>query len=289
MQPKYHQVPKPTNNTFSIRHDIVPSFGTIWHYHPEIELHYMIKGNGIRFIGENINNFEQDELILLGSNIPHTWKCNVQNNGNEYVEAMVMHLHPESLGTTFLVLPEAKQIQKIFSLANQGLLYFGETKTKAIRILQKLKNARELNRIILLLRLLNLLSKSTEYEIISSQYDSSKLNKADEKRLNKILNYTFSNFKNKIYIEDVAELSNLSVTSFCRYFKTVTQKSYFDFLTDIRINYACRLLVNTEQPVKSIAEESGFENTSNFYRHFKRFKKETPNDYKKNYLLKEYN
>lgn len=284
MQPKYHQVPKPVNKTFSIRHDIVPTFGTIWHYHPEIELHYLIKGNGIRFIGENISNFEQDELILLGSNIPHTWKSNVQSKNEEYVEALVMHLHPEALGPVFLALPEAKQTKKIFSLANKGLLYVGETKIKAIKLMRKLEKAKDLDRIILLLRLLNLLSQSDEYEIISSQYDSNRVNKADEKRLNKILNYTFSNFKNKISIEDVAELSSLSVTSFCRYFKTATQKSYFDFLTDIRINYACRLLMNTEDPVKSIAEESGFDNTSNFYRHFKRFKDTTPNDYKKNYL-----
>ncbi len=284
MLPKYHQVPKPINNTFSIRHDIIPSFGTTWHYHPEIELHYLIKGNGIRFIGENISNFGQDELILLGPNIPHTWKCNMQNSEDDYVEAIVLHLHPESLGTAFLGIPEAKKIKKIFSLAHQGLIYHGETKIKAIRILQKLKKAKDLNKIILLLKLLNLLSLSEEYEIISSQYDIAKFNKADEQRLNKILNYTFRNFKNKIYIEDIAELSNLSVTSFCRYFKTATQKSYFDFLTDIRINYACKLLIDTETPVKSIAEESGFENTSNFYRHFKKFKNNTPYEYRKNYI-----
>ncbi len=283
MQPKYHQVPKPINNTFSIRHDIVPKFGTIWHYHPEIELHYLIKGNGIRFIGENISNFEKDELILLGSNIPHTWKCDVQNSDNEYVEAVVMHLHPDSLGSQFLSLPETKETKKIFSLANQGLIYRGETKVKAVKVLRKLEKSKDLDRIILLLKLLKILSKSDEFDIISSQYDSSIVNTADEKRLNKILNYTFSNFKNKISIEDVAELSNLSVTSFCRYFKHATQKSYFDFLTDIRINYACRLLVTTDDPVKSIAEDSGFDNTSNFYRHFKRFKSTTPNDYKRNY------
>lgn len=263
MQPKYHQVPKPINNTFSIRHDIVPKFGTIWHYHPEIELHYLIKGNGIRFIGENISNFEKDELILLGSNIPHTWKCDVQNSDNEYVEAVVMHLHPDSLGSQFLSLPETKETKKIFSLANQGLIYRGETKVKAVKVLRKLEKSKDLDRIILLLKLLKILSKSDEFDIISSQYDSSIVNTADEKRLNKILNYTFSNFKNKISIEDVAELSNLSVTSFCRYFKHATQKSYFDFLTDIRINYACRLLVTTDDPVKSIAEDSGFDNTSN--------------------------
>lgn len=284
MQPKYHQVPKPINRTFNIRYDFITTFGTKWHYHPEIELHYLIKGSGIRFIGENINNFESDELILLGSNIPHTWKCNVQNSNEEHVEALVMHLHPDSLGQVFLALPEAKQTKKIFSLANKGLLYYGKTKVKAINLMRKLEKAKDLDRIIYLLKLLKLLSKSQEYEIISSQYDPTKINKADEKRLNKILNYTFANFKNKISIEDVAELSNLSLTSFCRYFKSATQKSYFDFLTDIRINYACRLLVNSEQPVKSIAEESGFENTSNFYRHFKRYKNSTPNDYKNNYL-----
>jgi len=284
MQPKFHQVPKPTDNTFNIRHDIVPNFGTIWHYHPEIELHYLIKGNGIRFIGENINNFEEGELILLGPNIPHTWKCNLNQNKDEYVEALVLHLHPEALGLSFLAIPEAKKIQKILSLANQGLLYHNETKNKAISIMKKIQKSTGLNRIILLLKLLNLLSLSSEYEIISSQYDTSKMNKLDEKRLNKILNYTFANFKGKISIEDMAEISNLSVTSFCRYFKKATTKSYFDFLTEVRINYACQLLVQSEYPVKSIAEESGFENTSNFYRHFKRFKNSTPNDYKRNYL-----
>lgn len=282
MKAKFHQVPKPLDNTFIIRHDIVPTFGTTWHYHPEIELHYMIKGSGIRFIGENINNFEQEELILLGSNIPHTWKCNNPNN-DEYVEALVMHLHPESFGADFLALPEVKKINKLFLLANQGLLFHGKTKKKAIKLMQKLQNSKGLTKIILLLKLINLLSSSQEYEKISSQYDSSKLHKADEKRLNKILNYTFNNFKNKISIEEMASLSNLSVTSFCRYFKTNFKKSYFNFLTEIRINYACRLLINSEQPIKYIAEESGFDNTSNFYRHFKQVKNSTPNDYKKNY------
>ncbi len=248
----------------------------------------MVKGTGIRFIGENINNFEKDELILLGSNIPHTWKCNANNN-NDYVEALVMHFHPECLGTAFLSLPEAKKVQKFLLLANQGILYYGETKQKAVKFMRKMKNTSGLDKIIFLLKICDLLSSSTEYEIISSQYNSGKLNKADEQRLNKILNFTFSNFKQKIYIEDIADLSNLSVTSFCRYFKTSTKKSYFDFLTEIRISYACRLLVNSDQPIKSIAEESGFDNTSNFYRHFKRFKNSSPNEYKKSYLSNDIN
>lgn len=101
MKAKFHQVPKTSDHTFKIRHDVLPHFGTIWHYHPEIELHYLIKGEGIRFIGENISNFEKDELILLGSNIPHTWKCNLKSDSEYYVEALVLHFHPESLGHNF--------------------------------------------------------------------------------------------------------------------------------------------------------------------------------------------
>lgn len=286
MKPKYHQVPKPSDHTFSIRHDILPNFGTVWHYHPEIELHYLIKGNGIRFIGENINNFEQDELILLGSNIPHTWKCNIQEGEENYVEALVMHFHPECLGHDFLSLPETKNIQKLITLANQGLLILGETKKKARKLMSRMMDEQGVNKIVFLLRIFDILARSNEFEIISSNYDNTKYSKINENRMNKIFNYTFSNFKNKILIEELAEISNLSITSFCRYFKMITNKSYFDFLTELRLNHACRLLINSDLTVKAIAEESGFENTSNFYRHFKNFKNCTPKEFKSIYISK---
>lgn len=284
MKAKYHQVPKPVDHSFSIRHDVLPHFGTIWHYHPEIELHYLIKGEGIRFIGENISNFEEDELILLGSNLPHTWKCNIKDNHDAYVEAMVMHFHPDCLGVDFLSLPETKNFKRFLALANQGLLIKGEAKSKIKKQLFKMKDVEGLHKIVLLLRIFDILNKSQEFEVISSDYVNVNYNKLDESRMNKVFTYTFSNFKNKVHIEDLAELSNLSVTSFCRYFKNITQKSYFDFLTELRLNYACRLLVSSELTTLAIAEESGFENSSNFYRHFRNFKSCTPKEFKKQYL-----
>lgn len=284
MKAKYHQVPKPVDHSFSIRHDVLPHFGTIWHYHPEIELHYLIKGEGIRFIGENISNFEEDELILLGSNLPHTWKCNIKDNHDAYVEAMVMHFHPDCLGVDFLSLPETKNFKRFLALANQGLLIKGEAKSKIKKQLFKMKDVEGLHKIVLLLRIFDILNKSQDFEVISSNYVNVNYNKLDESRMNKVFTYTFRNFKNKVHIEDLAELSNLSVTSFCRYFKNITQKSYFDFLTELRLNYACRLLVSSELTTLAIAEESGFENSSNFYRHFRNFKSCTPKEFKKQYL-----
>lgn len=284
MKAKFHQVPKTINHTFKIRHDILPNFGTIWHYHPEIELHYVIKGDGIRFIGENISNFKKDDLVLLGSNIPHTWKCNVNGNSDYYVEALVLHFHPESFGPNFLNLPETIKIQKLLNLAKQGLIIHGESKEKIIKLMTKMKDSIGIKKIVYLLKIFELLSINTEYEIISSNYDNSMCNTFDEDRINKVFNYTFDNFEKNITLEQVAELSNLSVTSFCRFFKKLTQKSYYDFLTEIRINHACRLLINTNMKASAIAEKSGFENTSNFYRHFKRFRNNTPNSFKNEYL-----
>ncbi|GEM67884.1 AraC family transcriptional regulator [Sphingobacterium mizutaii NBRC 14946 = DSM 11724] len=280
MKAKFHQVPKQTNTTFSIRHDVLPHFGTIWHYHPEIELHYLIKGEGLRFIGENITDFNQDELILLGSNIPHMWKCNNKLDSDGFVEAIVVHFHPDSLGKDFLGIPEAKEVRNFLQIAKQGLLITGETKDKAKKLMLKMKSEVGINKIVILLRIFELLSKSKEYEIISSSYINENFQKLDEKRINNIFTYTFNNFKRKILIEELAEISNLSVTSFCRFFKTATKKSYFEFLTEIRLNYACRELLNTNKPIKMIAEESGFENQSNFYRHFKNYIQISPLEYK---------
>ncbi|WP_433896634.1 AraC family transcriptional regulator [Sphingobacterium mizutaii] len=280
MKAKFHQVPKQTNTTFSIRHDVLPHFGTIWHYHPEIELHYLIKGEGLRFIGENITDFNQDELILLGSNIPHMWKCNNKLDSDGFVEAIVVHFHPDSLGKDFLGIPEAKEVRNFLQIAKQGLLITGETKNKAKKLMLKMKSEVGINKIVILLRIFELLSKSKEYEIISSSYINENFQKLDEKRINNIFTYTFNNFKRKILIEELAEISNLSVTSFCRFFKTATKKSYFEFLTEIRLNYACRELLNTNKPIKMIAEESGFENQSNFYRHFKNYIQISPLEYK---------
>ncbi|ERJ57439.1 AraC family transcriptional regulator [Sphingobacterium paucimobilis] len=284
MKAKFHQVPKTSDHTFKIRHDVLPHFGTIWHYHPEIELHYLIKGEGIRFIGENIANFEKDELILLGSNIPHTWKCKPKSDGEYYVEALVLHFHPESLGHNFLNLPETLKVQKLLALARQGMIVQGDSKKKVIKLMEKMKESQGINKIVYLLKIFDLLSNNTDYEIISPNYAAESSDSFDSDRVNKIFNYTFNNFEKNISLETMAELSNLSVTSFCRFFKNLTQKSYYDFLTEIRINHACRLLINSPMKIGAIAEESGFENTSNFYRHFRRFKNTTPSTFKKDYL-----
>lgn len=279
LTPKLHIVPKALDNAFSLRHDVLPHFGTVWHYHPEIELHYLIRGEGTRFIGDHIGNFQKDDMILMGSNLPHTWKCNL-NETTDNVEALVLHFHPETFGKEFLSFSETQGINKLNELAQNGLLISGHSKEKIKRLLWRMKNDTGLNKIIYLFRIFNILLENKEYEVLSNNIELSKFNKLDENRIDKIFSYTLQNFKEKIFIEDVAKLTNLSVTSFCRYFKMTANKSYFDFLTEVRLNHACRLIVETDYTIQNIALDSGFENTSNFYRHFKNVKGITPKEYK---------
>ena len=279
MKPKFHQVPKQSDHTFRIRHDLMPNFGTIWHYHPEIELHYVIKGQGLKFIGDNISNFQEDEMVLLGSNIPHTWKCNFTDVSEHYVEAFVLQYHPDAFGKEFLHIPETSDLLKLFNTSKAGLYILGETKQCIKALMIKMHESSRLRKIIYLLEIFDTLASSNEYQLITQEYAINKYNSIDEERMNSIFNYTFKNFQDKIYIEDIANIANLSVTSFCRYFKQMTKKSYFDFLTEVRLNHACRLLINSNFAIKQIAEESGFENSSNYYRHFKIWKKCTPKSY----------
>ncbi|MGF1924114.1 MAG: AraC family transcriptional regulator [Bacteroidia bacterium] len=287
MKPHFHKVPITLQSSFSIRHDIKPDFGTVWHYHPELELHYNIKGEGVRFIGDNISNFVSDEMVLLGENLPHTWRCKdeyFQNNPELNVEAMVIHFLPDCLGKHLLSLPEAYLIPKLFEKAKSGMIIHGNAKKRLATLMETAVHATNLERIIILLTILKTLAETDEFETITTKSTFYQSNESETLRINKICTYTLTNYKKDITLEEVASLSNLSITSFCRYFKLMTKKTYYDFLIEIRVSHACRFLIENKLPTEMICFNCGFNNVSNFYRHFKKVTGMTPLDYKRKYL-----
>jgi AraC-like DNA-binding protein len=287
MKPHYHKVPKNLENSFSLRKDVSANFESTWHYHPELELHYTKKGEGLRFIGDNISNFNSDEMLLLGENLPHTWKSHdayLHPQSKLEVETMVMHFLPDCLGQEFLSLPEAFALTQLFKKAKNGLLIQGDTKRKLLSLLEAAHQAENLNRIALFISILSTLSETSEYEPITSAHAFYQSNQLETDRLNQIYTYTLKNYMNKISLAEIASLSCLSITSFCRYFKLMTNKTYTDFLSEIRISYACKLLIeNKELTIESISTETGFNNASNFFRQFKKTIGLTPKAYRKKY------
>ncbi len=286
MKPLFHKVPTQLQSSFSVRHDVQPNFGTVWHYHPELELHHVIRGEGVRFIGDNIGNFSAGEILLLGANLPHTWRCNekffVQNPQHE-VEAIVIHFLPDCLGRDFLQLPETYQIPRLYEKARKGMKFTGKTREKLARLMHAAIGSTDLDRLIVLLSILKTLAETDEYVPIASAHAFYQSKETDVIRLNRVCNYTLSNYKQDITLEEIASISNLSVTSFCRYFKMMTNKTYYDFLIEIRVSHACRLLVEDRLPTEMVCFECGFNNVSNFYRHFKKVTGITPLEYKRKY------
>lgn len=288
MKPHFHKVPINLENSFSLRHDVKPNFGSVWHYHPELELHYVIRGEGVQFIGDRIRNFSAGEMILLGENLPHTWRCSdryFEANSECYVEALVLQFLPTCLGKEFLDLPEAFMIPRLFQKAKQGLIIRGEKKRKISALLNTALSASYLDRLILLLSILKILASNIEEdETITSSYTVSHSNAAEMARLDKIYSYALDHYRRDISLEEIASVVSMSATSFCRYFKLMTNKTFSNFLTEVRISHVCRALIENRLPTEVICFQCGFNNISNFYRHFKKVTGLTPYEYKLQYL-----
>lgn len=287
MKPHFYKIPITSTNSFIIRHDQKTNFGKLWHYHPELELHFIIKGNGVQYIGDSVQRFSDGDMILLGENLPHTWRCSeeyFQENQEAEVEAIVLQFHPKCFGKCFYDLPELNGIKTLFDRAKKGLKISGNTKEKISRLLYETVDASNLQRIILLLQILNTLVETEEYEMISPGYLQSHLNNPTEmKRLERIYEYVLENFRSEIKLERIAEIANLSISSFCRYFKKMTNKTFFEFVIEIRISNICKKLIENKLPTEVICYDGGFNNISNFYRQFKKVTGITPFEYRKNY------
>ncbi|QHV99961.1 AraC family transcriptional regulator [Spirosoma endbachense] len=290
MKPLFRKVTVKLESSFTVRHDTLPHFKNIWHYHPELELHYIVKGEGVRFIGDKISNFSHGEVVLVGENLPHTWRSNEQyfhNDPDLAIEVIVIQFLPDCLGEHLLKLPEAYLIPKLYEKAKSGMVITGKTNQKLVELMRQAVHATNLDKIIILLSILKTLAETDEYEmIVSGRAEFYQSNETDTLRLNKVCNYTLTNYKKDITLEEISAISNLSVTSFCRYFKLMTNKTYYDFLIEIRISHACRALIEDKTPTEVICFDCGFNNVSNFYRHFKKVTGLTPLEYKRKYLNK---
>ena len=285
MKPHFHKVPQQLESSFSIRRD--SSFGSLWHYHPELELHYLIRGEGVRFIGDNISNFSDGEIVLLGENLPHKWHCREDDITQDGVEAIVLHFSSNFMGKDMLSLPEARLLPLLFEKAKRGMVIINGSRDKLIPLIEAVLKAEGLERLIALLSILKVLSETKDYHEVTRKSSFYQSNKYETERLNVVCSYTMANYSQPISLEQIAAISNLTVTSFCRYFKLMTNKTYYDFLTEIRISHACHFLIEDKMSVDQIADKCGFYNISNFYRQFKKVIGVTPLTYKREYLMPE--
>lgn len=282
MKPIFKKVESKSEEAFVAKIDRFSQFYNKWHFHPELELTYIVKGRGTRFVGDNIEYFEDGDLILVGSNLPHVWKN--QNEESELAVAQVIQFLPNFLGEEVLEKLEFKNIQNLLGKSIYGLKIVGQTKNSILELIGLIFDSNSsLDRLFTLLKILDLLGTSEDLISLSKSLFVVKIDKDNADRLNQVIDYTITNFASKISLEDVASLSHMSVSNFCKYFKSRMKKTYIEYLTEVRIGLSCKLLIENKLSVQQIAFESGFINISNFNRAFKMTKQTTPLAYRRSY------
>jgi AraC-like DNA-binding protein len=287
MKPQLLKVPNVPAYSFSIRQDQVANINNRWHYHPEIELIHFHRGSGTQFVGDHIKRFAPGDIVLVGSNLPHYWRFDQAADRGETAAAAdesavstVLHFMPDFWGAKFLELSENKPVKLLLEKAGRGLLLTGSLREEVAAEMKGLPLAEGPERIMALMKILSTICRSEELIVLSSVGYQSILLESENDRINDIYEFTFRNFNKKIYLEQVAGISGLVPNSFCRYFKSRTGKTYFQFLTEIRIGHACKLLMNNHADIKEVCYESGFLNFSCFHRRFKEITGQSPQSYR---------
>ena len=268
--------------SYSIREELVSNQTSKYYYHPQVEIVYFEKGNGICIIGDKILNFKSGDVFILGKELPHLFKNDDSYlNKNIKVRTLVLHFLEDFWGKSFLNLPDLLKIKTLLKKAERGITLKGKTKSAVGALMQKMLNANGSDKILLLLQTLNLIEKSKERNVILPIGFVPLVNEHVEDRINDVYSYTIKNFYKKIDTKEIASIACLSKHSFCRYFKIKTGKTYTNFLHEIRIKHACKLLTESNLSTSQISNECGFVNFANFFRYFKQHTGKTPAEFKK--------
>jgi len=286
MKPQLLKVNAGPASSFSVRQDQVPYVNNRWHYHAELELIHFQEGNGTQFVGDNIKPFRSGDVLLIGADIPHYWNFSDQYFEETSVvlpDVRVVHFCEDFWGKAFLDLPENQSLKAILERAKRGIQVEGRTRDQVARLLQRMLTAQGTKKLLLLIEALNLIAGSDEVKILSSLGFRQNLKEVQNDRINCIYQYSFANYKRKIHMEEIASVANMSPNSFCRYFKSKTRKTYSNFLIEIRVGIACKLLLENRLSIKQICFESGFQNFASFHKYFKQITNKTPLNYQREY------
>lgn len=283
-KPTFESISPSFGNSFAYQQfdEIHINDNSVWHYHPEIELVYVNGGTGRRQVGSNVSYYTWGTLILVGSNLPH---CGFTDQLTGHKRETVIHMKENFLGSEFFNLPETSKIKTLLQVAKRGIVFYGETKVKIGAMMEAMETQGDFQRLVSQLSILHELATTDEYRILNADGFSLLSDVKDNERINAVFNYVKSHFKEEISLDIMADLTSLTVPSFCRYFKLVTNKTFTQFVNEYRLVRASRLLAEQTMSITEVCFESGFNNFSHFNKKFKAFTGQTPSAYRKELRL----
>ncbi len=248
-----------------------------WHYHPELELVYVNGGSGKRQIGSHVSYYRNGDLILIGSNLPH---CGFTDKLTGNKSETLIQMKADFLGSDFFNIPEMKNIQKLFEVAKGGIAFYGKTKMKVGEKMEILEYQTDFQRLLSILNILNQLATSDEMHVLNAEGFSLETEVKDNDRINIVFNHVKAHFKEDISLEQISDMVSMTVPSFCRYFKKITNKTFTQFVNEYRLVHASKLLAEQPISITQVCYDSGFNNFSHFNKSFKAFTGQNPSDYR---------
>jgi AraC-like DNA-binding protein len=284
MKPKLLKVPRTPAHSFSVREDRDPFINNRWHYHPEVELIIFHQGSGTQFVGDHIKRFQPGDIILVGSNLPHYWRYDdvyFSEDSPRPVHSTVVHFSENFWGEAFLHLPETKPLRSLLEKARRGILINAREEETIPALIGDILLSEGIGRIIALIECLSAFAGARGLQLLSSIGFRPDFSEQENHRINAIYDYSFRHFTRKISLAEVAAVADLVPNSFCRYFRSRTGKTYTQFLTELRIGHACKLLLDNRISIKQLCYESGFNNFTCFHKNFKELTGKTPQLYQR--------
>lgn len=281
MKPEFEKITDLPERSFTVKtviRESRPLLSQAWHYHPELEICFTEKSFGKRFVGNHITDYEEGDLVMFGSNLPHGFTTDYP------CEQVVIQMTYDFLGEVFLEKPELRSVNALFEYSRRGLAFGPATKAKAKKKIEKLKHSKGLHQLIHLFDLLNLFAEAKDVAPICSEQYSLDLDATQLNRVKVVYDFILLHFKEDIKVKTIADLLNLTEAAFFKFIKRHAKKTFIEIVNEFRISLATKLLMSTDKPVSQICFECGYNNVSYFNRKFREVMRQTPHGFRSSYL-----
>ena len=272
------KIPKSSNHALIFQEDLEPIFYDKLHQHAEIQMSYILSGSGTLLVGDTVSRFKPGDVLVFGENLPHVFRSDANHQG--LCHMLTLFFNREGFGHDFFATEELKELDLFFKQASSGFR-IADVDARFKREFIRLRSLANLERFMSFIKLLYEIH-NTSKELLSNFTNKTNYTDTEGQRMSNVFDYCLSHFKERITLDEIAEIAVMSPTAFCRFFKERTNKTFNQFLLELRIEHACQLLrtPDNQEAISSIAYTCGFNSVSNFNRYFKKQKGVSPRTYK---------
>ncbi len=256
-----------------------------WHYHNNFEISFITEGSGKRIVGDSIEEFQPGDLVFIGRNLPHVWIADKETRvlSERTLEMVFLQFTSAILVPQLLALPEFMYVRRALEMSERGIHIVDQTLNEVSEIMLQLPYLNNFDRMLHFFRLMDIIGKSSSNISLTSEEYMKKRFKTGNKRIETIHAWLMNNYREEVNLTELAALVNMAEGSLCRFFKENMGKTVFEYLSQIKIEFACKLLMDLDLSILQVCFDSGFNNLSHFNKQFKKITGIPPTQYRKQF------